>query len=330
MKKHKPVTLLFLLLIVLLALFITSCDLISQLLKANDTIFYASKYINYSPGKAVKYQVTDDFGLTTTDIWIVAQEVPDVFLSSYDYIVTVTRTSSSGDNFNSTLGGSIQEINNNDTYTFFSGMNSSDQVHFFRNVPIPVSTNYGSQLDSYFGKYKVTEAGNIMIKDAIFDNCVRIDLEQNLHDNDYLNGSGYVILAPDIGIVKIVFTRCDSGESYANTTVIYEYLEHTEFPAYRISGKITTDGTTHVSDMYVQIASRILDSTSKSDATGIFTLDNIHGPDIRLFVGYDGNDEYDEILDFGYPSSSYPKRYELNNIYNNIDNLHINLSNDNL
>ena len=104
------------------------------------------------------------------------------------------------------------------------------------------------------------------------------------------------------------------------------YLEHAEQSAYTISGTITTDGTTSAPDVYVQIASVILNASAVSDASGNFILSNIYGPDVQLYLGYDGNDAFDGIFDFNYPSAGFPKELVINGVTGDITGLDIDLS----
>lgn len=285
-------------------------------------------YVNTTPGFGIKYHVTDTDGDRTADVWAVYQAVPLQVSTDYEYMATLTEAGpESNDYRNSTLGGRIKDVGGVECFVYQTGMGVGNQAHFYRDFPVPVEPVAGQVIeDEWMGTSTVSVAGSVSVAGTPFANCIRIDRVADVAGEDYTNGTGYAVLAPGIGIVKIEFTRAESGESYANTTVTYEYVEHTTFEPNSISGTVTTDGATPAENAYVQIASGVLDPASHADATGAFTLAGIYGPDVRLFVGYNGNDEHEQWLDFDYPEEGYPKEYVLNDVTGDVTGLQINLS----
>ena len=293
--------------------------------------YWASDYNNFTEGFGIKYNVTDQYGSLDCNVWAISQMVTNSTLvndKGYEYITSITKNGTTGEYFNnSTLGGKLKNIDGKNYYTFFSGMNVGNQAHFYRNCIIPEGFNMGDSYSiEYSGTYSIEDAGSVTIGSATFNNCIKINISSDITGEDYTNGDGYYILSPGVGIVKIEFIRSNSGESYANTTVTYEYLEETTFSSNSFSGTITTDGTTPSEGAFIQIATGILDESAQCNSSGDFMLGNIYGPDVRFFIGYNGNDSNDNYLDFDYPENGYPLEYVINDITGDMTTISIDLS----
>lgn len=290
----------------------------------------ASEYIDYvTPGKGIKYKVTDEYQDMEADVWVVNQVIPDIESSGREYAKTIIKSGTDGGNFrNSIIMGKQTYIDGIDTFPFQSGMPVGNQAQFYRLFLIPVEIEYGSIF--HWGNpgrvYTITYEGTVEVNSNTFDECIRISIEDNSEGNPYVNGAGYFIVAPDVGIIQIRYNRSVSEEAYSDTTVTYDYLEEDTFTPVSISGTVTTDGTTPAEDVYVQISAKILNKTVKTDENGAFSLPDIYGPDINLYLGYNGNDDHEDLLDFDYPEEGYPKEYVINGITGDITGVIIDLS----
>ena len=302
--------------------------------------FPASDYVNLTPGHGVKYTVVDEhaYGQDSfaTDVWVVAQAVPSQVAGRFEYLVSVTQSGTTGDVFkNSLLGGRTEDVGGGDAYAYGTAKNAT-RAKFYQNFIVPLSMEDGEVVtDSSWGTYTISDGGSVTVGAQTFNNCIRIDIDRpDIDDRKYTNGSGYAILAPEIGIVKIEFTRgaeldpisAAAGDDYTNTTITFTYIEHTTFELNSISGTLTTNGTNPAPDVYVQLADEIFNTSVISDSSGNYTLTNTYGPDLQLYFGYDGNDALGGVMDSDYPDSTYPKEYVVNGISGDVSDLIIDLS----
>lgn len=291
--------------------------------------FKASDYIDFVEGKGIKYRVTDEYNNLDCNVWAISQKVPGDYSTDYNHIITLVKNGTDGGYFrNSTLGSAWKENGDFNYFNIYSGIGVGNQAHFYFDLHqmkqnMKAEENY--EIDNC-GSFTVKDGDSVTINGVTFDNCLKIEYVSDIDGDDYTNGSGYAIFAPDMGLVKLEFTRSESDEPYGNCKVVYEFLEAQSFIDNEISGTITSDGITPVSDLHVQIASSILDSTSKTDASGYYTLPNIYGPDIHLRLGYNGNDENDENLDFDFPDNTYPKEVTINGVSSDIVDADFDLS----
>lgn len=295
---------------------------------SNINLISFDDYYNYGEGFGIKYNVTDDYGSLACNIWAISQAVPETQSEEYDYIVTLTKEGQDGGYFsNSTIGAKHRNYGDYDILSFYRGMSVGNQANFYRGVhqlkqSVEIGDNYDIGDDSL---YSIEETGSITLNDETFNDCIKVHYT-NSSDDTYLKGEGYGIFAKGLGLVYLEFIRDSSDDNLANTKVVYSYLESNTFNPVSINGNVTSDGLENVSDLYVQIATNILNNTSITDQNGNFTLNNIYGTDFQLYFGYDGNDSNQGILDFGYPDDSYFKVFTLNNITSNQISLFVNLS----
>lgn len=294
----------------------------------NSNQLTTENYYNFNEGTGIKYNVTDEYGSLDCDIWVTSQSVPDHLSDYYDYIVTLTKSGIEGGYFsNSTIGAQNQNSGDYNILNFYHGMGLGNQANFYQGIHqiadnITTGDSYSQGDDR---SYVIETSESITINNETFNDCIKVSYT-NTGDNTYLQGEGYGIFAKDIGLIYLEFIRAESNDPWSASRVIYTYIERNEFNPVSIHGKVTSNGVDGVSDIYIQIASRILDNSAITDENGGFVINTLYGYDHLLYIGYDGNDEYEGILDFGYPDESYIKEIVLNNTLENRYDLYINLN----
>lgn len=288
------------------------------------TVFYAEDFIHFPVGSGIKYRVTDEYEDLDAEVWVVSQELPEGNLYNTEVILSLIQIYLDQMNYRSSLIGAkhYHPSSTLECFGFNSGMPVGNQANFYRlffqlkKLMILGERYENTDLHS---TYTVADGGSVTINGTTFENCLRLNLVVDDPDSAYLSGSGYAIFAPEVGLVKIEFTRAESTEASSGKTVTYEYLEQDTFEAHSVSGTVTTNGSDPASDYYVQISTSILDSTSKTDENGKFTLENIYGPDIHLTIGE--ADENNENINW-----NTRKETHIYNVTEDITGLTINLS----
>lgn len=290
-----------------------------------DPDFKAEDFIHFPVGSGIKYRVTDEYEDLDEEVWVVSQELPEGNLYNTEVILSLIQIYLDQMNYRSSVSSVIGAKHFNPTSTFecfgfTSGMPVGNQANFYRLFfQLKKLMILGERYENTYlhSTYTVADGGSVTINGTTFENCLRINLVVDDPDSAYLSGSGYAIFAPGTGLIKLEFTRAAGSEDYSGKKVTYEYLEQATFEAHSVSGTVTTDGSDPASDYYVQISTSILDSTSKTDEDGKFTLENIYGPDINLYISLqDGESlEWDTI-----------KETQIYNVTENVTGLNINLS----
>lgn len=157
----------------------------------------------------------------------------------------------------------------------------------YKQFSLPYSFRHGMQWQ--IGKensYSVEHVGAQTVDGTNFADCIKVSY--HTHDEDgYLGGTGYMILAKGVGIVKIEF-NCNNG-----TTITFDYQEHRELTKHTISGTIVdSNSKAPVPEIAVQIAYNSWGTQAITDTEGKFSI-QAYGPELCLMIGED----QDGILD---------------------------------
>lgn len=289
------------------------------------TVFHAADFINFPVGSGIKYHVTDEYEDLDEDIWVVSQELPENNSQGMETVVSLVQVESDAITYrDSILGAKYHKPTSTlECFGFNIGIPLGNQAYFYQyffKLKKLMILDEQYEIPQNNASYTVADGGSVTVNGTSFENCLRINLVVDDPDSAYLSGSGYAIFAPGTGLVKLEFTRIESSEEYSGTTVTYEYLEQDNFEPHSISGTVIPDGTTAAEDYYVQISTFIMDYTSVTDEQGNFTLEDIYGPDIHLFIAKQ-NSEYNELLDW-----DTRKETHIYNVTDNITGLEIDLS----
>lgn len=275
-------------------------------------------YFPIAEGYGIKYRVTDDYDDTpcNVDVWAVSQYFEAGEPNDLDFVFTLVNEGTAGECYWSySLGGRLLTWDSTALYAFYSGSPVGNQGHFYMNFSLPSTFSSGDEWTWVDRQYMVEQVGHQMINGVDFDDCVKITIDSSARDLAYLRGSGYFILARDVGIVELVFHRTDG------TRVSYKYVEHNQLVEHTISGTVR-EGGMPVEGLVVQISNGNWGTRSVTDSNGAFSI-QAYGPDIVLRLGYD--EDNDDVFDYDdYPD--YPKEYTVNNIASDIVDLSINLS----
>lgn len=275
-------------------------------------------YFPIAEGYGIKYRVTDnlDDPPFNVNVWAVSQYYETGEPSDLDFVFTLVKEGIEGEYYSPcSLGGQTSLLWNDRNLTaFYSGHPVGNQGNFYMNFSLPRTFSFGDEWTWVDRHYMVEQAGRQTVNGVDFDDCIKINIEDSLHDNEYLRGSGYFILARDVGIVELVFNRTDG------TRVSYEYVEHNQLVKHTISGTIR-EGGMPVEGLIVQISIGDWGTRSVTDSDGAFSV-QVYGPDIVLRIGYD--EDSNDVLDFNDPD--YPKEYCVNGITSDIVDLSIEIS----
>ena len=145
-------------------------------------------------------------------------------------------------------------------------------------------------------EYLVEIIGEYTVNGTMFNDCIRVTVDNTQDSDELLRGSGYFILARNIGIVQMVFNRDDGS------TVLFEYQEQGVQTLYKLCGTLSSTTGGSVEGLVIQSSN--CDDAERCDVAmdGTFTM-NTYGPDVVLRVGYDddGNGEFDPDQPPDYP-----------------------------
>jgi len=280
--------------------FVTPGAAVDVVVSTGSAFMYAEDYFVTAEGHGIRYLITDSQGGGFEDhAWAASQYTDD----SYDFVITLNGEQS-GVLLSNSLGGRRSFSYESRYYLFFqAGFPARHEGIFFMNVMLPTVFVSGESWAFFDKIYSVTHIGAATVGANSFPDCIRVDIDDTGNSSDYLAGTGYFILARDVGIVEIVFQRTDDGSE-----VRYEYVEHQQLSANTISGTVSVGGE-YVSGKIVQIHYPAWGIRSVTDAGGNFAL-QAYGPVITLRIGDDVNE--DGVLDFDVPG--WPKEYVVSDI----------------
>ena len=107
--------------------------------------------------------------------------------------------------------------------TFNLGNPSGNQGNFYMDFSLPNLFNEGDSWDRIDKYYKVEKCEEQIVNGVNFPDCIKVSIEAIKGSNPYVLGTGYYILARDVGIIKLVFNRLDG------TTCSFENLTNRQF-----------------------------------------------------------------------------------------------------
>lgn len=279
------------------------------------TTFLAKNYINTTPGFGICYHITDNYESYAFDsyAWAVSQNLTTNLPNELDFVITLNEENNC--NLSNSLGGKCNLILNEEKYLgLYAGFPSRNQGNFYLNLMLPVYFDKDMSWTVNTRTFFVAELEDITIGANTFTNCQRINITDT-DSSEYLNGSGYVLYAKDIGIIKIYFKRTDGSE------VIFTYDSHFQFIENTITGTVFSSGDIPANGKIIQISNGNWGNRSITNSDGQYSI-SAFGPDIVLRIGDDIDNN--NILDF---TPDRPKEFWLNNITSSINNINIILSN---
>ena len=278
------------------------------------TTFLAKNYINTTPGFGIRYHITDNYESYAFDsyAWAVSQNLTTNLPNELDFVITLNEENNC--NLSNSLGGKCNLILNEEKYLgLYAGFPSMNQGNFYLNLMLPVYFDKDMSWTVNTRTFFVAELEDITIGANTFTNCQRINITDT-DSSEYLNGSGYVLYAKDIGIIKIYFKRTDGSE------VIFTYDSHFQFIENTITGTVFSSGDIPANGKIIQISNGNWGNRSITNSDGQYSI-SAFGPDIVLRIGDDIDNN--NILDF---TPDLPKEFWLNNITSSINNINIILS----
>ena len=171
---------------------------------------------------------------------------------------------------------------------------------------------------SLFQNSDVISLDNFSVSETNFNDCIKINFSL---DSDYNNvikkGSGYFILARDIGIVKIYYKE-DSG-----ATINFYYISHEKTGMIKIDGNINCNNC-NISDYTAQISNCDTWSQNHIDSNGNFHI-LLYGEEaaiVRFGQDKDSNGTFDDFNNIAYfYISCYDK-----SAYKSYGNLNVNVN----
>ena len=275
----------------------------------------STDYFKYNEGFGIRYHVTDGEGSFDVNAWAVSQYHEDDKSYDPDFVFTLNRESTG--NLDNSLGGRLSQNIDGVVITFFqAGSPSGNQGNFYGNFMLPVNFYSGMQWSLSWGSktYDVEYVGSQTINGTTFPDSIKVNIYDKSNSNDYLKGTGYFILAKNIGIVQIVFNRTNGK------TVQFDYLSHGQLSRHTISGIVEVSSGNAAVGKIVQISNGNWGIKSVTTADGSFSVE-AYGPDIMLRIGDDTDNN--DVLDF---DPDMPKQFWVNNITSNVTGLKIDLS----
>jgi hypothetical protein len=259
--------------------------------------YYGSPdYLNVEAGQGIKYQVTDDGNSLNCSIWAVSRS------SGEDgFVFTLTQNGSDGGPFcNSWLRGGYSS--DYSSYIFNAGCPAGIQSDLYALLSIPEAFEPGDQWLVLDREYLIEVIGEYSVNGTLFYNCIRVTVDNTQDSNELLRGSGYFILAGNIGVVQMVFNREDGS------TVLFEYQDQGMQTLYKLCGRLSSTTGGSVEGLVVQLSNCDDAGRCELGMNGTFSI-HVYGPDVVLRVGYD--DDGDGTLDPDQPPN-YPQEFHVN------------------
>ena len=275
-------------------------------------------YFPIAEGYGIKYHVIDNWDdlSCNVNVWAVSQYFETGKPNDMDFVFTLVKEGTQGEYYcPCSLGGQISLPWESEYCTCFnSGCGVGNQGHFYMKFNLLRTFSSGNEWTWVDRQCMVEHVGQQTINGVGFDDCIKITVDDSLHENEYERGNGYFILARDVGIVKLIFNRTNG------TNVSYEYIEHRQLARHTISGTVRY-GEMPLEGLVVQISNCNWGIRSVTSSNGAFSI-QAYGPDIVLRLGHD--EDNDDVLDFDDPPN-YPKEYCVNDITSDIVNLNIDI-----
>lgn len=275
-------------------------------------------YFPIAEGHGIKYHVVDNHHDTpcNANVWAVSQYFETGKPDDLDFVFTLVNEGAKGDYYcPCSLGGQMSlDCDDKNCTRLYAGYPVGNQGHFYRNFGLLRTFSSGDEWTLGSRKYTVERMGQQTIGSVEFYDCIKITIDNSLHESQYQRGTGYFILARDVGIVKLIFNRTDG------TDVSYVYAEHRQLSRHTISGTIHRQGVP-VEGLVVGISNGNWGISSVTDSNGAFSV-QAYGPDIVLRMWYDKDN--DDICDFDDPG--YPKEFCVNNVSSDVVGLVVDVS----
>lgn len=176
-------------------------------------------YFPIAEGRGVKYHVTDEFDGLDCKVWAESQRPEELSGGHFpDFIFTLGIKA--GGESNRWGGYVAHSVSGRDLTMFCHGRPVGNQGNFYMSFSLPRFFESGDEWEVVGRNYAVECVGARTVGGAEFEDCIRVELDDSSNELEDLEGTGYFILARDVGIVELVFDRA-SGD-----TVSYEYVEH--------------------------------------------------------------------------------------------------------
>jgi hypothetical protein len=258
--------------------------------------YSGSDYLNLTIGHGIQYQVHDTAGLFNGSIRSVSQPVQN---SEFAFTLNESENESSAYG-NSWLGGSYSSQSN--AYIFDSGCPSDTLNNLYALFSILKDFDSGNQWTVHNTDYRVELIGECSVNNTPFPDCARVTVDSSDHDDESLKGSGYFMVARNVGIIKMAFNR-NTG-----STVVFEYQDHGQQDSHKLCGTLSSSPGWSGEGLVVQLSNCDGAVSSPVNANGHFII-SVSGAETTLRVGYD--DDRNGVFDQAqYPS--YPKEFRVN------------------
>ncbi|MBN2238298.1 MAG: hypothetical protein JW712_00870 [Dehalococcoidales bacterium] len=279
--------------------------------------YAAADYFNTTDGHGIRYNVIDDYNSLNTTAWAVSQYSENNNPVTLDFLFTLVQEGGTGGFFaNSSMGGKTQYTTPDTGYVMFSyGYPSRNQGNFYMNFMLPELFSPGDSWSFGGRNYSVEYAGSQEVSGIEFADCIKVTVDDTSNSNDYAKGSGYFLLAPDIGIVRLFFNRTNGQD------VFFEYMGHSQLDTHTFSGTVTYNGEP-VKGICVQIANADMGTRCMTGQDGTFSI-QAYGPDVVLMLGYDENQ--DSVFEFDI--QDLPCEFVINNVSSDVSELEIEIPN---
>jgi hypothetical protein len=192
-----------------------------------ELVYSSLDYFKITEGWGIKYQVTDDYQSMNLNCsaWVISQYNKNRNNENFDFVFTLTQDKGSGFYANSCLGGYLVRYDNNRTSeltAFKLGNPASNQGQYFYHFSLPEVFKGGDSWSWFNGQFNVDRCEPQTINGITFSDCIKVTANMN-ETNPFMQGSGYYILAKDVGIVEIAFNRING------TRVSYKYISNQQF-----------------------------------------------------------------------------------------------------
>lgn len=270
------------------------------------TLSISHEYFPTTPGHYALYSMSDGYNeLDNCSVEVVFQHA-----EQGKFFTTLTKIGTTGGYFRESAIGGRQD---NERLIYYAGYPAGNQANFwYRLLVLPLDLIDGGTWQKGSISYQSKFVGDIQVGSTTYEDCFKIEIDNNNSIEEFFRGEGEVYLSRGIGIVEYVFRRTN-GETFTA-----QIMEHGDYLPTAVSGTLTLDGERSAEGYMVSIANGSFHSLSAAviPSDGSFALE-LFGRSLLLRYG----PRYSEtVLDVG-----ESKEYRLNDLKGNIAGLDLSM-----
>ncbi len=236
----------------------------------NASSYEILKYFPIQEGHYVLYRFIDTMNNMNATYQVTIQQQANTH-AGLIFLMTFNKINGTGKVLNSAIYGGPNYGGHN-LLLFFSGCPVRDEIQlWFRVLKLPLDVVNDTTYNYGMTSYRLLKLDEIEINGKVFDDVIKVEVDNEYGSMNIIKGSGAFYLAKDIGVVKIEFKRSD-GTNFTATI-----LDWGREQSHILSGTLTLDGFNPVKGDF---------------AVGLTTCDRFYGEENPAFAKVDEGGEF--------------------------------------